>query len=173
MNASIGVTSAVGQGSTFTIEMEAADAPQAHRQNGQDGMSLPPAARSGNGKQRLLYVEDNPANLKLVQEIVKLHLDLELLTATDGNAGVTMAREYRPDVILMDMNLPGISGREAQRRLRQDPATREIPIIALSANAMPLDVQAALEAGFFRYLTKPLNIADFLAVVGEALEQAH
>jgi len=83
-----------------------------------------------------------------------------------------MAREYLPNVILMDMNLPGISGREAQRRLRQDAATREIPIIALSANAMPLDVQAALEAGFFRYLTKPLNISDFLEVVGEALEQS-
>jgi protein-histidine pros-kinase len=82
-----------------------------------------------------------------------------------------MAREHLPDVILMDMNLPGISGREAQRRLRQDAATREIPIIALSANAMPLDVQTALEAGFFRYLTKPLNINDFLDVVGEALEQ--
>jgi protein-histidine pros-kinase len=71
----------------------------------------------------------------------------------------------------MDMNLPGISGREAQRRLRQDPGTCDIPIIALSANAMPFDVQAALEAGFFRYLTKPLNIQDFLEVVGEALEQ--
>ena len=106
-----------------------------------------------------------------VEEIVKLHLDLELLSATDGNTGVAMAREHLPDVILMDMNLPGISGREAQRHLRQDAATREIPIIALSANAMPLDVQTALEAGFFRYLTKPLNINDFLEVVGEALEQ--
>jgi len=72
----------------------------------------------------------------------------------------------------MDMNLPGISGREAQRQLRKDAATREIPIIALSANAMPLDVEAALEAGFFRYLTKPLNINDFLEVVGEALVQS-
>jgi len=126
---------------------------------------------SHHDKPLLLYVEDNPANLKLVQEIVKLHLDIELLSATDGNTGVQMAREHRPDVILMDMNLPGISGREAQRRLRQDPATRETPIIALSANAMPLDVQAALEAGFFRYLTKPLDIDDFLEVVGEALEQ--
>jgi protein-histidine pros-kinase len=170
MNATIGVTSAVGEGSTFTIEMEAAEAPTLPRQVVQD--DAPPPVAVSHDKPLLLYVEDNPANLKLVQEIVKLHLDLDLLAATDGNAGVAMALEYRPDVILMDMNLPGLSGREAQRRLRQHPATRDIPIIALSANAMPLDVQAALEAGFFRYLTKPLNIGDFLEAVGEALEQA-
>jgi protein-histidine pros-kinase len=124
------------------------------------------------GKPLLLYVEDNLANLTLVQEIVKLHLELELLSATDGNTGVKMAREHLPDVILMDMNLPGISGREAQRRLQMDAATRRIPIIALSANAMPTDVQAALEAGFFRYLTKPLDIGEFLQVVAEALEHS-
>ncbi|WP_426335818.1 PAS domain S-box protein [Pseudoduganella sp. R-31] len=172
MNATIGVTSSVGQGSTFTVEMEATAPQQLPRGEDQEGMPAPAAVRGHHSKPRLLYVEDNPANLKLVEEIVKLHLDVELLSATDGNSGVAMAREYLPDAILMDMNLPGISGREAQRRLRQDAATREIPIIALSANAMPLDVQAALEAGFFRYLTKPLNINDFLEVVGEALEQS-
>ncbi len=172
MNAAISVTSTVGQGSTFTVEMEAAEPQQLPRHDGEEGLPAPVAARGNHNKPLLLYVEDNPANLKLVEEIVKLHLDLELLSATDGNTGVAMAREYLPNVILMDMNLPGISGREAQRRLRQDAATREIPIIALSANAMPLDVQAALEAGFFRYLTKPLNISDFLEVVGEALEQS-
>ncbi|WP_083941343.1 PAS domain S-box protein [Pseudoduganella violaceinigra] len=172
MNATIGVSSTMGKGCTFTVEMESAELPSALIQAPHHGASLA-APQDRHGKPLLLYVEDNPANLKLVQEIVKLHLDLELLSATDGNAGVAMAREHLPDVILMDMNLPGISGREAQRRLRQDPATCEIPIIALSANAMPLDVQAALEAGFFRYLTKPLDIGDFLEVVGEALEQSH
>jgi len=172
MNASIGVSSAVGQGSTFTVELEITAPQNLPRQLEQDDISLPPLVHSRHGKPLLLYVEDNPANLTLVQEIVKLHLDIDLMSATDGNTGVRMARESSPDVILMDMNLPGISGREAQRRLRHDPATRDIPIIALSANAMPLDVQAALEAGFFRYLTKPLDIDDFLEVVGEALEQA-
>ena len=171
MNASIGVSSAVGQGSTFTVELEITAPQCTPRRTDLDVLPSPPLVHSRHDKPLLLYVEDNPANLQLVQEIVKLHLDIDLLSATDGNAGVQMAREYRPDVILMDMNLPGISGREAQRRLRQDPATRETPIIALSANAMPLDVQAALEAGFFRYLTKPLDIDDFLEVVGEALEQ--
>lgn len=172
MNAKISVTSAVGQGSTFTVELEITAPLNLPRQLGEDEMAAQPSALTRHNKPLLLYVEDNPANLRLVQEIVKLHLDIDLLSATDGNSGVQMAREHRPDVILMDMNLPGISGREAQRRLRHDPATREIPIIALSANAMPLDVEAALEAGFFRYLTKPLDINDFLSVVGEALEQA-
>ncbi|MGW8392419.1 PAS domain S-box protein [Pseudoduganella sp. HUAS MS19] len=170
MNATISVTSSVGQGSTFTVEMETTEPPQLPQQLTEEG--VPALVRGYHSKPLLLYVEDNPANLRLVQEIAKLHLNVELLSATDGNAGVSMARDYLPDVILMDMNLPGISGREAQRRLRQDTATRDIPIIALSANAMPLDVQAALEAGFFRYLTKPLNIGDFLEAVGEALEQS-
>jgi len=170
MNATIGVTSAVGEGSTFTVELEVTEPQQLPRQDSQAGEAASPLPHRHN-KPLLLYVEDNPANLKLVEEIVKLHLDLELLSATDGNTGVAMAREHLPDVILMDMNLPGISGREAQRRLRQDAATREIPVIALSANAMPLDIETALEAGFFRYLTKPLNIDDFLEVLGEALEQ--
>lgn len=172
MNATISVTSSVGQGSTFTVEMEGAEPQLLPHAESEAGVAAPVAARRHHSKPLLLYVEDNPANLRLVQEIVKLHLDLELLSATDGNTGVAMARDYQPDVILMDMNLPGISGREAQRRLSQDGATRAIPIIALSANAMPLDVQAALDAGFFRYLTKPLNINDFLDAVGQALEQS-
>ena len=171
MNATIKVGSAVGHGCTFTVDLEEAQPVEVvASQHPSSSAPLPPRAHGD--RPVLLYVEDNPANLRLVQEIAKLHLDVELLSATDGNSGLAMARECRPSVILMDMNLPGISGREAQRRLRQDPLTKDIPIIALSANAMPLDVQAALEAGFFRYLTKPLNIEDFLSVVGEALEQA-
>ncbi|MCE3263004.1 MAG: sensor histidine kinase [Pseudoduganella sp.] len=171
MNASISVSSSVGHGSTFTVEMEITEPQPLPQGPAYDVNSEPAPTATPRAKPVLLYVEDNPANLRLVQEVVKLHLNLDLLSATDGNTGVAMARDLRPDVILMDMNLPGISGREAQRRLRQDPGTCDIPIIALSANAMPFDVQAALEAGFFRYLTKPLNIQDFLEVVGEALEQ--
>ena len=172
MNAAITVSSAVDYGSTFTLELQAAEAPVANGTAPRPEPSWAPPQGDLHGKTTLLYVEDNPANLKLVQEIVKLHLEVELLSATDGLTGVAMAREYRPAVILMDMNLPGISGREAQRRLKKDPVTASIPVIALSANAMPLDVEAALEAGFFRYLTKPLNINDFLSVVRDALDQS-
>jgi CheY-like chemotaxis protein len=91
--------------------------------------------------------------------------DIRLITARDGVSGVALARTSLPDVILMDINLPGMSGIEALRILSVDPATRHIPIIALSANAGPRDIARGLETGFFRYLTKPIKIAEFLATV--------
>jgi CheY-like chemotaxis protein len=90
----------------------------------------------------------------------------------NGTLGVEMARESQPDVILMDINLPGISGIEALKILREDPATAHIPIVALSANAMPRDIEKGLEAGFFRYLTKPIKVKEFTDILNEALERA-
>ena len=124
----------------------------------------------------LLYVEDNPANLKLVEELIARRPDLRLLSARGRHRGIEMARAYQPDVILMDINLPGISGIEAM----QDPARRSarprtFPIIALSANAMPRDIEKGLEAGFFRYLTKPIKVNEFMDTLDVALQfsQAH
>ncbi len=128
---------------------------------------------SSNGEiATLLYVEDNPANLRLVQEIVKFRDDLRLLTAADARLGLDLARAHQPDVILMDINLPGMSGTEAMRALRQDAATEWIPVIALSANAMPKDIRVALEAGFFQYITKPVNIDDFFSALDKSLKFA-
>jgi CheY-like chemotaxis protein len=95
---------------------------------------------------------------------------LNMLSARDGNHGVALARAHHPDVILMDINLPGISGIEAMNILRKDQATKHIPIIALSANAMLRDIEKGLEAGFFRYLTKPIKINEFMNALEEALE---
>src|SRR5208282_1126908 len=120
----------------------------------------------------LLYVEDNPANLKLVEQLIARRTDLRLLSARDGNRGVELAREHRPDVILMDINLPGISGIEALKILREDHTTARIPVVALSANAMPRDIEKGLQAGFFRYLTKPIKINEFMDVLDVALEFA-
>jgi CheY-like chemotaxis protein len=117
----------------------------------------------------LLYVEDNPANLKLVQQIIARHPDIRLLTAVNGNSGIEIARASQPDVILMDINLAGINGFEAQKILRSDPATAHIPIIAVSANAMPLDVERGLKAGFFRYITKPIKVNEFMEALDVAL----
>ena len=116
----------------------------------------------------LLYVEDNPANLKLVEQIIARRPDMRLLTAVNGNIGIEIARASRPDVILMDINLPDISGIEALKILRADPATAHIPVIALSANAMPLDIERGLEAGFFRYLTKPIKVNEFMDALNVA-----
>ena len=118
----------------------------------------------------LLYVEDNPANLKLVEQLIARRPDMRLLTAVNGTLGIELARAAQPDVILMDINLPGISGIEALKILREDPATAHIPIVALSANAMPRDIEKGLEAGFFRYLTKPIKVNEFMETLDVALE---
>ena len=120
----------------------------------------------------LLYVEDNPANLKLVEQLMTRRTDLRLLSAANGTLGVDLARTSQPDVVLMDINLPGISGIDALKILREDPATAHIPIVALSANAMPRDIERGLAAGFFRYLTKPIKVKEFMDTLNVALEFA-
>jgi CheY-like chemotaxis protein len=121
----------------------------------------------------LLYVEDNPANLKLVEHIIEGHPQIRMLSACDGNQGIALARTHLPDVILMDISLPGISGIEALKVLHDDPATAHIPVIAISANAMPHDIEKGLEAGFFNYLTKPLKINAFTEALDQALAFAN
>lgn len=116
----------------------------------------------------LLYVEDHPANRALVERIVERHGNFDLISAVDGNQGVALARARLPDVILMDINLPGISGLEALSILRADPATARTPIIALSSNAFPGAIENGIRAGFFRYLTKPYKIEALV----DALEGA-
>jgi CheY-like chemotaxis protein len=129
-------------------------------------------AHSKEQQQTLLYVEDNPANLKLVEQIIMRRPDICLLTAVTGTSGVELARYSQPDVILMDINLPDISGIEALKILRASPLTACIPVIALSANAMPRDIKNGLEAGFLRYITKPIKINDFMQALDYALEFA-
>ncbi|MEO8170480.1 MAG: response regulator, partial [Oxalobacteraceae bacterium] len=120
----------------------------------------------------LLYVEDNPANLALVEQLIARRSDLIMLSATDGHLGIQMARSHQPDVILMDINLPGISGFGALNILQKDPATAHIPVVALSANAVPRDIEKGLTAGFFRYLTKPIKVDEFMDALDVALHYA-
>ena len=125
------------------------------------------------GLHTLLYVEDNPANLSLVEHIIARHPEIRLLTAVNGNKGIEIARASCPDVILMDINLPDINGYKALEILRSDPATAHIPVIALSGNVMQLNIESGLEAGFFRYLTKPIKINELMETLDVALEFAH
>jgi CheY-like chemotaxis protein len=120
----------------------------------------------------LLYVEDNPANLMLVEDLIARRPDIRLLTARDGDSGIEIARASLPDVILMDINLPGISGVQALKVLAQDAATARIPVVALSANAVPRDIERGMEAGFFRYLTKPIKVDEFMDALDVALKFA-
>ncbi|MBK9115034.1 MAG: response regulator [Betaproteobacteria bacterium] len=118
----------------------------------------------------VLIVEDNPRNMKLVRDVlqVKGHATLEATTAEDG---IALAVERRPDLVLMDIQLPGMNGIDALRVLRGDPATATIPVIAVTASVMQQDRKLILEAGFDSYLGKPLNLAEFLAAVNAALEK--
>jgi len=129
-----------------------------------------PKVRDGAAPRTLLYVEDNPANLQLVEQIIARRPDLRLLSARNGTLGIELARAARPDVILMDINLPGMSGIKAMQILHADTATQHIPIVALSANAIPRDIERGLEAGFFRYLTKPIRLNEFLEALDVALQ---
>ena len=168
MNGAIGVSSRVGIGSVFWIELPVT-APHALLIDGPLAQALPADAPGADTRHTLLYVEDNPANLKLVEEIVRFRPDLRLLSAQDGHLGIEMARLHLPDLILMDLNLPCVSGLDAFKTLRSDPRTAHIPVIALTANAMPRDIERGLAAGFFRYVTKPINIDEFTEAVNATL----
>ena len=172
MGGVIGVESTVGVGSAFWIELiTAATLPVLA---GITESTPHPLAQPLNDApvRTLLYVEDNQANLKLVEQLIARRPDMHLLSAADGYLGIEMARAFQPEVILMDINLPGISGIEALKILREDPTTAHIPVVALSANAIPRDIVKGLEAGFYRYLTKPIKIGELLDTLDEALEFA-
>ena len=169
MHGAIGVESTVGAGSMFWIEVPLTTAATHDRDPTGTDAHILPAPAPGARLQTLLYVEDNPANLELVARIIARHPGMRLLSADNATAGIEIARASRPDVILMDINLPGISGLEALKILRDDAATSEIPVIALSANAMARDVAKGLKEGFFRYLTKPIKVDEFMDTLAEAL----
>ncbi|MDD5275099.1 MAG: PAS domain S-box protein [Methylovulum sp.] len=168
MGGAIGVESMVGVGSEFWIELVRDLTPQLEASHsisnelalqGQETVVLC----------TLLYVEDNPANLMLVEHIIEAHPHVRMLSACNGDLGIALARAHLPDVILMDINLPGISGLQALKILHAEPATAHIPVLALSANAMPRDIEKGLAAGFFRYLTKPIKVNEFMNALDDAL----
>ncbi len=171
MKGEIGAASTPGVGSTFWIELSAAAPLVQLAAPARQGAGQAAAAPDSAAPRLILYIEDNPANLRLVQEIVAFRADLRLLSAPDGHAGLALAHTHRPAVILMDLNLPGMSGFEVLAQLRRDPDTAHIPAIALTANAMPRDIERGLSAGFARYLTKPIDIEQLNAAIDGVLAQ--
>jgi len=165
------VTSTVGEGSVFWIELVVAAAPQLAAGEVEVVVASLPQIQNA-ALRTLLYVEDNPANLQLVEQIIARRPDMRLLSARNGTLGIELARASQPDVILMDINLPGMSGIKAMQILRADAATAHIPVVALSANAIPRDIERGLEAGFFRYLTKPIRVNEFMDTLDVALKFA-
>ena len=171
MGGSIGVHSTPGTGSTFWIDLRSAEPAKVDLAS--VAPRLPTVSELMGGEPQvatILCVDDNRANLALLTEALSLRTDCLVLTATDGQAGVDMARSHSPDVILMDNNMPIMSGREAMRVLRADPATAGIPVIAVSAAAMPNMVSSGLELGYFRYLVKPYDLVDLTDAIDAAID---
>jgi signal transduction histidine kinase/CheY-like chemotaxis protein len=165
MGGSLGLTTEAGGGSTFTLRLHAAPAV--------DAAAAPSATASvaaGDGaRYTVLYVEDNPSNVALLANMLAMRQDMRLVTAPDGMSGLAAARSHHPDLIVIDIALPGINGYDVCAALRSDPAFASTPIIALSANAMPGDVARGEEAGFDAYLTKPVKVEQFLAKLDRLL----
>jgi PAS domain S-box-containing protein len=172
MGGVIGVESTIGEGSSFWFELVAVPDPENGIDPDANATVEGPRLADASRERVLLYVEDNPANLRLVQQIIGRHPELRLLIAMTGMEGVEVARKQLPEVILLDINLPDISGISVLGILREDPATAHIPVVAISANAMPHDIEKGMQAGFFRYLTKPIVMDEFMEALNEVLAVA-
>lgn len=173
MDGALGVESTVGSGSVFWVEFRGTPAPEVKAAALEQASAMNPPQALNLPRSTLLYIEDNQANMKLVQRLIERRADIHLLTATDGLLGIELARSALPDVILIDINLPGISGIEALKILRADPVTAHIPVVAISANAMMRDIELGRQLGFFRYLTKPIVVEEFMDTLDLALALAH
>lgn len=170
MGGSIGVESEQGMGSTFWVDLALA---------GEQIAILKPTVTGpllnipvGEQARTILYIEDNLSNLRLVEHILRKQPGINLITAMQGQIGLDMAYEHRPDLILLDLHLPDIAGDDVLRRLRADPRTASIPVAVLSADANPRRVAQLLEEGARAYLTKPLDLKQLIKVIGETLAQS-
>jgi PAS domain S-box-containing protein len=163
MGGGLGMKSSVGVGTTFWVDL-----PRTLQQ-----VTAPPQAQgpvfTEEQRTRILYVEDNAANLRLVQRVLARYPALTLLSAVNGETGLELARAHHPDVILLDIHLPDIDGYEVLQRLRADPATAAVPVVAISADAMPIDIERGFKAGFRYYLTKPINIQELIDTISKVL----
>jgi len=169
MDGKIGVESVPGAGSTFWISLPSARHDLAVSRHVVASEADLHKSTTGQPVIDVLYIEDNPANLRLVERILAQRSDIHLLSASAPHLGLELAQAHRPALILLDINLPDMDGFEVLRRLRAQPETRAIPVIGVSANAMPKDIERAQAAGFVDYLTKPLDVVAFLKAVDAQL----
>ncbi|MBK9364395.1 MAG: PAS-domain containing protein [Rubrivivax sp.] len=169
MHGRIGLHSQVGQGSTFRVWLPAAPAPAVPNPAAPPAGSAAAGPDAPAGRCTVLYIEDNPVNVVLMEAMLQREPGVHLLTAQLPEVGIELALRERPDLVLLDIQLPGMDGYEVLRRLREAAATRRTPVVALTANAMPQDLARGRAAGFDDYLTKPVMLPDLLAVVRRAL----
>ena len=161
MGGAIHVRSQVGTGTTFSVDLSEVDGPSAGEEPAET------AAPEVGKRLTVLDVEDNLSNLRLVERVLARRPGVMLLSAIQGGAGLDLARAHDPDLVLLDRHLPDMSGDEVLRVLGQDPRTRDIPVVILSADASPGQIQRLLDAGAHGYLTKPLDVPALLALVDD------
>ena len=172
MGGDIGVDSVPGMGSTFWINIPLSTAARKIKSGGQQADESRGLRRDADGgRHSILYIEDNPANLRLVGHLFKKRGNVTLITSETPGEGMRLARECQPDLILLDINLPDMDGYEVLSHLRADPLTRDIPVLAVSANAMPSDLKRGHSAGFDDYITKPIDVKKFLAAIDSVFKQ--
>ncbi len=168
MGGVIGVESSLGEGSNFWVELPLVEGPleKIEREESVPSQVTSVASRK---KYTVLYVEDNLSNLNLIKRLLEFKTETRLLTAMQGGLGIELAREHKPNLILLDLNLPDIAGLEVLHRLQAEEATRSIPVVIISADAMPSQIERLRAAGARAYLTKPLDVKKFIAVMDEIL----
>jgi len=169
MEGEIGVQSTPGQGTTFWVGLPLTPRPELPVifELGQEAaLSTPSPTR-----RVLLYIEDNLPNVTLIQHILGGRPEVRLLLASEGQQGLELAREHHPHLILLDLHLPGIMGDEVLRQLQAAPETRDIPVVMISADATPRQIERLLDAGARDYLTKPFDVHKFLQVVQDILDE--
>ncbi len=170
MGGSIGFESQYGEGSTFWVDIHLGDVLSQRNKTGSLIKSISGGVNDSLIKSKLiLYVEDNPANLRLIDKVLS-NTPYQLISAHNGSLGLELAEVHKPDLILLDINLPLLNGHEVINKLKSNEDLKNTPVIAISANAMKRDVEHALSSGFDRYLKKPLNITEFLSTVDTYLK---
>ena len=168
MHGEVGFRSVAGEGSEFWVEIPVHESGAQKNEPPDDRVAGSARVSLGEKRRLILYVEDNPANVTFMKDLISMFDNVDLLTAPTAEMGVEVARSRQPEVIIMDINLPGMSGLDALRALRDAPETKAIPVIALTAAASERDKHRGMQAGFHRYLTKPVKVDEFVAAL-EAL----
>lgn len=171
MRGTLGVDSTVGRGSTFWMEFPLSVEERPAEQLAAEGPRPAEVATAARGAFTVLYIEDNLSNLELIQRLLSRRPEIKLLSAMQGRLGLDLAREHRPDLILLDVHLPDVPGMEMIRLLREDPKTRHIAVVVVSADALSTQIKRMVDAGARAYLTKPLEVRKFLDVVDEVLAE--